>query len=186
VRLIFWTIITVLVAIVSHLAYVLFVPTRNFSASLDEALKAHQINQFTVLDGAVQTKLMPFVSESDLVLLCKYDLTDGPVRLLMNVPEGYWTLAVYTIHGRQVYALNDRQADARSFSVKLSRARSFIEQLMRAGEDAEAELENIGWKVDVAEDRGLAFLWMPQADPWRRHEDMTELLKSSCARSAQD
>jgi uncharacterized membrane protein len=180
-RVIFWPFIAALVAVVTHLSYVLFVPTRNFSASIDEALKAQKVNEFAILDGDLQTRLMPFVSESDLVILCKYDVTDGPVRLSMNVPDGYWTLAVYTIHGRQVYALNDRQADARSFSVKLSRAKSFLEQLT-GSDESEANLENVGWRVDLAEDRGLAFLWMPQGDKWQRSEDMAELKKSSCER----
>lgn len=180
-RFLFWLFSAALIAIVTHLSYVLFVPTQNFSDRIDKALKTQRENRFTILDGNLQAGLMPFVSESDLVLLCKYDISKGPVRLAMTVPDGYWTLSVYTIHGRQVYALNDRQADARTFSVKLVKAKSFLSQLTNVGGDeGDANLEDIGWRVELSEDKGLAFLWMPHSDKWRRIEAMAELSKSSC------
>jgi uncharacterized membrane protein len=179
VRTIFWLVSAALIAVVTHLSYVLFVPSRNFNDRIGAALKEQKLNQFTILEGKLQTKLMPFVSETDLVILCRYDISQGPVRLSMRVPDGYWTLSVYTMHGRQAYALNDRQADARAFSVRLVKDRSFIEQLTSIGED-DANFEDIGWKVELPEDKGLAFLWMPHADKWRRTEDLAELSTSKC------
>jgi uncharacterized membrane protein len=179
VRLIFWLFSAALIAVVTHLSYVLFVPASNFNDRIDAALKEQKLNQFTILDGKLQTKLMPFVSDTDLVILCKYDISQGPVRLSMRVPDGYWTLSVYTMHGRQAYALNDRQADARAFSVRLTKARSFFDQLTSIGED-DANFEDIGWKVELPEDKGLAFLWMPHADKWRRTEDLAEIGNSKC------
>lgn len=185
-RTVFWLFSAALIAIVTHLSYVLFVPARNFSNRIDVALKAQTVNRFTILDGELQAQLMPFAAQSDLVILCKYDISKGPVRLAMNVPDGYWTLSVYTIHGRQVYALNDRQADARTFSVKLVRAKSLFDQLSSLGGDEnESDLEDIGWKVELSEDKGLAFLWMPHADKWRRMEYQAELAKSSCEEIAE-
>lgn len=184
-RLAFWLFSAALIAVVTHLSYVLFVPARNFSNRIDQVLKTQTVNRFAILDGELQARLMPFAAQSDLVILCKYDISKGPVRLAMNVPDGYWTLSVYTIHGRQVYALNDRQADARTFSVKLVRARSLFEQLASlGGAEDESNLEDIGWKVELNEDKGLAFLWMPHADKWRRLEYQTELAKSSCEKIA--
>jgi uncharacterized membrane protein len=181
-RSLFWILTSVLAAVVVHLSYVLFVPSNQFNGSVEAALKNQKVNTLAVLDGSLQLQLMPFVSENDLVAMCKYDVAEGPVTLSMQVPSGYWTFSVYTIRGRQVYALNDRQADTRSFSVKLQKAPNLLEQLLSSRDEDEVGAEALGWHVSLRENEGLAFLWMPQSDPWRRLEAKSVLRKSSCAR----
>ena len=181
-RALFWIFSSLLAALVVHLSYILFVPSRQFNASIDLALKDQTVNAFAILDDELQLKLMPFVAETDLVILCKYDVSKRPVRLTMEVPEGYWSLAVYTIRGRQLYALNDRQADARTFSVTLEKSPGFFGQFLGGGAyDLDVTSEDIGWHVALPDDRGLAYLWMPQSDKWRKREARAVLEKSKCA-----
>ena len=177
----FWLLFSALLAVVVHVAYLLFVPSQQFSAQIDTVLKNQGTNKFAILDTALQTKLMPFSSTGDLVGLCKYDVSKGPVKLSIQVPIGYWSFAVYTIRGRQVYALNGEQADTRNFSVTLSKAQGLLAQLMGDGsDDALTQVGELGWRVDVSDDQGLAFLWMPQSDPWLRREAAGLIGKSSC------
>jgi uncharacterized membrane protein len=98
------------------------------------------------------------------------------------VPEGHWSLDIYTIRGRQVYALNDRQADSREFSVTLEQEASLFATIIGGGPvEPDVTSENVGWRVELAEDKGLAILWMPQSDKWRRREAQRVLEKSRCA-----
>ena len=180
-KYVFWFLFSALLAVAVHLAYVLFVPSQKFSTQIDATLRNQGTNKFEILDAKLQAALMPFATTDDLVGLCKFDVSKGPVKLAVAVPEGYWTLAVYTLHGKQVYALNGEQADTQNFTVTLYKAPGLVSQIL--GDDADvgpATDGDIGWRVGVTENQGLAFLWMPQGDQWQRLEAVKLLETSSC------
>ena len=179
----FWVVFSVLLAVTVHLSYLLFVPSQKFSAQIDATLKNQGTNKFAILDAPLQAELMPFATSDDLIGLCKFDVSHGAVKLSIAVPRGYWSLAVYTLHGKQVYALNGEQADTQNFTVTLSKMPGLIAQLM--GEDNEAipttAEGDLGWRVAVTDDQGLAFLWMPRGDLWQKREAAALLSTSRCS-----
>jgi uncharacterized membrane protein len=179
-RVLFWLITSLLLALTTHLAYVLFMPRTQFSEGIALALASQKENSFNILTPAAQTKLMPFASGIDLVGVCKFDISGGTVNLSVEVSQGYWVFAVYTMSGQQVYALNDKQADAQRFKVSLSRSATFIEQVTDSGGQADTTTTDIGWQVKLAEPKGVAFLWMPHGDNLRRAESERVLSKSTC------
>ncbi len=181
-KYVFWVIFSALLGFAVHLAYILFVPSQKFSAQIDATLRNQGTNKFEILDAKLQAALLPFATTDDLVGLCKFDVSKGSVKLAVAVPEGYWTLSVYTLHGKQVYALNGEQADTQSFTVTLSKSPSLMSQIL--GDDADvapATDGDIGWRVGLGENQGLAFLWMPQSDQWQRQEAASLLSTSSCS-----
>lgn len=180
-RTVFWLLICALLAAVTHLSYVLFVPRAQFSSSMEAALGDLSPNAFGILPSQSQMKLMPFVSQYDLVGVCRFDLGSGTVRLAIAVPAGYWEFAVYTMRGQQVYALNDRQAGTSRFKVTLARSASLLDQLSQAGGGDEPGASDIGWQVKLTEPKGVAFLWMPHGDPLRRAEAEQSLKQSTCS-----
>jgi uncharacterized membrane protein len=182
VKYVFWVIFSALLGVAVHLAYILFVPSQKFSAQIDATLRNQGTNKFEILDAKLQAVLLPFATTDDLVGLCKFDVSKGPVKLAVAVPEGYWTLSIYTLHGKQVYALNGEQADTRNFAVTLSKSPSLVSQIL--GDDADvvpATDGDIGWRVGLTENQGLAFLWMPQSDQWQKKEAAELLKTSSCS-----
>jgi uncharacterized membrane protein len=179
-RSLFWVILSALFGVATHLGYVLFVPSQHFRTDIDQMLGAERTNVFTVLDPLRQSQLMPFAGPLDLVGVCKFDVGSSPVTLAVEVPKGYWTFAVYTLRGQQVYALNDRQADAVRFNVRLEKTASFIEQVSQHVGQNDFESGNLGWQVKLSEPQGLAFLWMPHGDAWHRAEAERALRKSVC------
>ena len=54
-RQFFWLVTATLLAFIAHVSYVLFVPSRSFSAAIDVALGGAQSNTFAVLDSAPRT-----------------------------------------------------------------------------------------------------------------------------------
>jgi uncharacterized membrane protein len=182
-RQLFWLFTATVFALVCHMAYVLFVPSRTFDSAIDKSLGQDKINSFAILDPKAQVKLLPFTAASHLVGVCKFNVAKGPVKLTASLPEGFWSLAVYTIRGQQVYAINDTQADTNTFSVEFSRASGLIAQMLESSEDQQDIAgEDIGWRIAVNEEEGLAVLWLALPDPILRSEAESVMRKSRCAR----
>ncbi len=182
-RQLFWLVASAILGLIAHVSYVLFMPSRSLSAAVDVALGTVKTNQFSVLDPAAQIKLIPFVSAEHVVGICKFDLGSGPVKLTAKLPVGFWSFAVYTMRGAQVYALNDTQADTNTFSVELSRDSGLLSKLLGGNEDAvDVTADDIGWHVSLSEKQGVAVLWMAIADPLLRKQAEDVIRQSRCVK----
>jgi uncharacterized membrane protein len=179
-RQIFWVIAALVLGFMAHIAYLLFVPSRSLSQSIDVAVGDGHENSFALLSPESQLQLIPASAENHVVGVCKFDLASGPVRMTAQLPEGFWSFAVYTIRGRQVYAINDQQADTNSFTVELSRQDGFIAQVLGGEATKEIVSDDIGWRIAVAERQGLAVLWLAVADPLLRKNAEDVLRGSRC------
>ena len=178
----FWVVLAAITAVAVHISYTLFVPSNRFGNKLDVVLKDQGTNSFTVIDPALQSGLLPYATAIDLVGLCKFDVGNGKVDLSVVVPDGYWTFAIYTMRGRQIYAINDKQADSQNFTVHMALASNLLSQISSLGEDEPQTSEgDLGWRVAVVERQGIAVLWMPQGDRLMRNEAARVLAQSRCA-----
>jgi uncharacterized membrane protein len=180
-RQFFWLAASAVLALIAHVSYVLFVPSRSLSAAIDVALDAEHADRFSVLDPKAQVKLIPFASAEQIVGVCKFNLATGPVKVTAHLPEGFWSFAVYTMRGEQVYAINDTQADTNTFTVDLSRDRGLLSKLLAGNDDTvDVAGDDLGWHVSVSENEGLALLWMAIADPLLRKEAEDVMKQSRC------
>jgi uncharacterized membrane protein len=181
---IFWLLTAAVLALTTHVAYALFMPSRNFAAAIDQAVAGASGNQFKILSSDVQQSLVPFAASNDVVGICKFDVSDGKFKVTASLPRGYWSFAVYTVRGRQVYAINDTQADTDTFTVELSRDQGLLASVMGVGADASDYInDDIGWRVSVADRQGIALLWMAITDPLLRKEAEDVMNKSRCFRA---
>lgn len=178
---IFWIVIAVLVGIVTHVSYILFLPGYMFTRSLSEATTGQTYNKFFIADPLKQTALIPSATSKSIVGMCKFDLSKGPVALQAKLPRSYWTFSVYSQSGRQVYALNDVQAGTSEFKVELSKTKSFLEQLFGNGRAEDlTQTENLGWHAETTESRGIAVIWIPISDELMRPQIEASMKESSC------
>jgi uncharacterized membrane protein len=179
----FWLLTACVLALICHVGYVLFVPSRTFSTAIDKAIGPDKQNSFTILETEAQMRLLPFTDKGHLVGICKFNVASGPVKLTARLPEGFWSFSVYTIRGQQVYAINDTQADTNTFSVQFSRGGGIISQLLASTEEPEdVTSDDIGWRITVREQEGLAVLWLALADPQLRLEAEAVMKNSKCAK----
>ena len=177
----FWIIIAVLVGVVSHVSYVLFMPSFVFVRDLDANTNGQPYNHFFVADPKIQTGLLPAATAMSIVGLCKFDLSQGPVELQAKLPRSYWTFSVYAQSGRQVYALNDVQAGTSEFKVELSKTKTLLQQLIGTGSpEVLSQTENLGWHAETAETRGIAVIWIPISDELMRPQIEAAMKGSSC------
>ena len=177
----FWLIVAILVAVITHVSYVLFAPSFSFQRQLSAATDAKPYNQFFVADPANQTLLWPAATSKSVIGICKFDLNAGSVELNAKLPRSYWTLSVYAQSGRQVYALNDVQAGTLDFKVELSKTKTFFQQLVgNSRADDATQIENLGWHAETSEPRGVAVIWIPIADELMRPQVEKIIAGSSC------
>jgi uncharacterized membrane protein len=43
--------------------------------------------------------------------VCRFSLSNGPVRITATMPDEFWSIAIFDRRGRNVYSLNDRSAE---------------------------------------------------------------------------
>lgn len=177
---VFWVILAAVLAVVTHFSYVLFVPSRSFENHLASILASKGSNTFVILDPSQQASLLPYATEDDLVGLCSYDVRKGAVLINAHVPRSFWTFAVYTNRGRQIYAINDTQAGGEDFKMELSPAKSFFAQLTAGADDQDTSGVDAGWRVSVNESQGIAVLWVPQGDAIHRASAAAIVQSSRC------
>lgn len=180
----YWLLLFAASAIATHAAYVLYYPGYNFDNKVEAVLGANSSNTILLLEPAQVSRLFPAYAVSDIVALCRYDLSQGPVEISAQLPRGYWTFSIFTVKGRQVYSLTDAQAGESTFTVDLSQSPDLVAKIKGAlddGGDAEA-IGDAGWRVETPETKGLAVIWVPVADPIFRSATLAAVRDSRCAR----
>jgi uncharacterized membrane protein len=104
-----------------HLATMLMLPraaTQDAYARLTPA--ALQINRMVQLPAASpQNTAIPFMDPAFAVAVCRYDLTNGPIKFTAPVSNAYTSVSFYTRSGVAYYAINDRAAGRRIIELNL-------------------------------------------------------------------
>lgn len=181
-RKLFWMLLGLLAGAALHIVYVLYFPSFVLNRQISSLVGGNGNNQMVLLSADRPQQVLPgFVGES-VIALCRVDLSKGKVALSLTVPDGYWSLAIYSQSGRQVYALNDKQAGADTFTIVMEQARSLIEQVTSAGdnEDVVDTIAKAAWSVEINEPRGVVVLWSPLVNPLLRPQLEAVMKNSSC------
>lgn len=179
-RLVFWSITALALAVAAHIATLLFAPGFTLQRSLASAVDVER-NRFTVLTPEAQARLLPDYPRESVFGMCRFDLARGPVTLRANMPDSLWVVAVYSSNGKTIYTVNDQQSGANFFELKLVRAPSLLDLLSaRADDDADAVVDQ-AWKVSSPDRKGFALLWVPMADAAQRAQLTAILAQSSCS-----
>ncbi len=62
---------------------------------------------------------MPFMDPAFVTAVCRYDLTEGPIKLSVPVSLAYTSVSFYTRYDIAYYAINDRAAGRRVIELDL-------------------------------------------------------------------
>jgi uncharacterized membrane protein len=176
----FWVLLSLVLAVVVHLGYMLYEPSHNFERTLQALTKGDVRQSFKILLPEQQSALLPFATSHDVVGVCFYDLRKGPVKIEGQAPNGFWNFSVFTSRGRQVYDLNDTQVETNRFVVELKPAPGVLSQILGGADGETPTLSDAGWKVDIPEKQGLAILWAPLHDALLRPGVESLVRQSSC------
>ena len=120
IRLLFTVIVGMLLGGVVHLVSVLALPrisTQDAYSRLTPMTKLNAVTQLPLADP--NNSPMPFMDPAFAMAICRYDLSEGPLKLTVPVSQAYTSVSFYTRNEIAYYAINDRSAGKRVIELDL-------------------------------------------------------------------
>jgi uncharacterized membrane protein len=65
----------------------------------------------TIPRSEAGAEAVPDLDPHMMEAVCRFTLANGPVRINADLPDEFWSVAVFDRRGRNVYSLNDRAAE---------------------------------------------------------------------------
>lgn len=110
----------VLLGGVVHLVSVLALPRVATLDAYSRLAPLTKLNAVTAIPPAAPNSApMPFMDPAFAVAVCRYDLSDGPIKLTVPVSQAYTSVSFYTRSEVAYYAINDRSAGRKVIELDL-------------------------------------------------------------------
>jgi uncharacterized membrane protein len=110
----------VLLGGIVHLATIIILPrtaTQDAYARLKPIAPVNSVVQLPA--PTPQKAIMPFMDPAFASAICRYDLSQGPLKLSVPVSIAYTSVSFYTDRDIAYYAINDRSAGRRAIELDL-------------------------------------------------------------------
>jgi uncharacterized membrane protein len=120
IRLALWLLGGLLLGGIVHLATVLLLPELATQDAYSRLEPMAPVNSVVALPPPMPEKAaLPFMDPAFAAAVCRYDLTDGPLKFSVPVGQAYTSVSFYTRHDVAYYAINDRAAGRRVIELDL-------------------------------------------------------------------
>jgi uncharacterized membrane protein len=106
-----------------HLATIIIVPRTATQDAYARLTPIAPLNTVVTLPPPTPEKsVMPFMDPAFARAVCRYDLSQGGLKLTVPVSPAYTSVSFYTERGVAYYAINDRSAGRRAIELNLMTA----------------------------------------------------------------
>lgn len=103
-----------------HLATVIIMPRTATQDAYSRLARVAPVNTVTALPAPTpENAAMPFMDPAFASAVCRYDLSEGPLKLTVPVSLAYTSVSFYTRYDVAYYAINDRAAGRRVIELDL-------------------------------------------------------------------
>jgi uncharacterized membrane protein len=120
IRWLLWIMSGLLLGGLVHLVTIMTLPRTASRDAYARLAALVPVNGFEVLPApSPDSSVLPFMDPAFATAVCRYDLTEGPVKLLVPVNQSYTSVTFYTNFDTAYYAINDRAAGRRSIELDL-------------------------------------------------------------------
>ncbi len=120
IRWLLWTLGGILLGGIVHLATVLAMPRAATQDAYSRLVAITSVNAVVALPTpTAQASVMPFMDPAFAAAVCRYDLSNGIIKLNVPVSEAYTSVTFYTRESVAYYAINDRAAGRRAIELDL-------------------------------------------------------------------
>lgn len=103
-----------------HIATVIILPRTATQDAYSRLSAVASVNKVTALpEPTAGTALMPLMDPAMALAVCRYDLSQGPLKLTVPVSLAYTSVSFYTRTDVAYYAINDRAAGRRVIELEL-------------------------------------------------------------------
>ena len=176
IRLLFTIIAGVLLGGIVHLVAVLALPRIATQDAYSRLTPMTKLNSVTPLPATEPGNTpMPFMDPAFAVAVCRYDLSDGPIKLTVPVSQAYTSVSFYTRNEVAYYAINDRSAGRRVIELDLMTEAQHAE--LPEEEDVTSADRLI---IDSPTSTGLIVMKALAAEPGLMIQAQASLSASSC------
>jgi uncharacterized membrane protein len=176
IRVLFTIIAGVLLGGIVHLVSVLALPRIASQDAYSRLTPLTKLNTVTALPLAdPNNTLMPFMDPAFATAICRYDLSDGPIKLAVPVSQSYTSVSFYTRSDVAYYAINDRSAGRKVIELDLMTEAQHAE--LPEDEDVTAADRLI---IDSPTATGLIVLKALAAEPGLMPQAQASLAAASC------
>jgi uncharacterized membrane protein len=123
IRWALWLLAGLLLGGVVHLTTILLLPRAASQDAYSRLEKQTPVNAVVPLPRtAPEQAVLPFMDPAFAVAVCRYDLSNGPLKLVTPVSQAYTSVSFYSRFGLAYYAINDRAAGRRVIELDLMTA----------------------------------------------------------------
>jgi uncharacterized membrane protein len=106
-----------------HLATVIILPRTATQDAYARLTPVAPVNTVVALPiPSPEKAIMPFMDPAFASAVCRYDLSEGPLKLTVPVSPAYTSVSFYTRYDVAYYAINDRAAGRRVIELDLMTA----------------------------------------------------------------
>ena len=115
-----WLVSGVLLGGIVHLVTVLWLPRTAAQDAYSRLAVVTPVNAVVTLpDPSPDRSVLPYMDPAFATAVCRYDLSQGPLQLALNVSQAYTSISFYSRYGQAYYAINDRAAGRRVIELDL-------------------------------------------------------------------
>jgi uncharacterized membrane protein len=123
IRFLLWLLGGVLLGGVVHLATVLLLPGMATQDAYSRLAPLTPVNKVVPVPAPSPDKAtMPFMDPAFAMAVCRYDLTDAPLKFSVPISQAYTSVSFYTRSDIAYYAINDRAAGRKVIELDLMTA----------------------------------------------------------------
>lgn len=181
IRWVLWIFAGLLLGGIVHIATVLYLPntaTQNAYARISAITPVNQVVPLPM--PGPEKSLLPLMDPAFAAAVCRYDLSDGPLKLTSPVSPAYTSVTFYTNKDVAYYAINDRAAGRRTIELDLMTAA----QRAQLPEDEEVAAAD-RLIVELPSRTGLIVLRALAAEAGAMPAAVNALSQARCARIVQ-
>jgi uncharacterized membrane protein len=122
-RMALWLLGAVLLGGIVHLTTVLLLPEMATRDAYARVAAIAPVNAVVAVPPPTPEKaVMPFMDPAFAASVCRYDLSNGPLKFSVPISQAYTSVSFYTRSDVAYYAINDRAAGRRVIELDLMTA----------------------------------------------------------------
>ena len=120
IRIALWLLGGVLLGGIVHLGTVLMLPRMATQDAYSRLAPFAKVNAVSPIPPPTpEQAAMPFMDPAFAMAVCRYDLSEGPLKFSVPVSQAYTSVSFYTRSEVAYYAINDRAAGRRVIELDL-------------------------------------------------------------------
>ena len=120
IRLALWLLGGVLLGGIVHLTTVLWLPELATQDAYSRLWPVAPVNAVSAVPAPTpENSVVPFLDPAFAMAVCRYDLSNGPLKFSVPVSPAYTSVSFYTRNDVAYYAINDRAAGRRVIELEL-------------------------------------------------------------------